>query len=45
MKAGRAKDERLLEYMLGHHVTAYDAWTDAVLLRNYKMAEHKLAVL
>jgi integrase len=45
MKAGGAKDEKLLEYMLGHHVSAYDAWTEADLLRNYRMAEHKLAVV
>ncbi|MGA2310552.1 MAG: tyrosine-type recombinase/integrase [Candidatus Bathyarchaeia archaeon] len=45
MKLGGVNDKDLLEYMLGHRVTAYDAWTDADLLSNYKMAERKLAVL
>jgi hypothetical protein len=45
MRLGGVGDSTLLDYMIGHRVTVYDVYSDSDLLRAYRKAENKLAVL
>jgi hypothetical protein len=45
MRSGGVEDRDLLKYMMGLGKAASDEWPDRHLLRKYREAERKLAVL